>query len=80
MKSIVHVQLKQSILDPQGQAVNHAIEHLNFNSVKDVRIGKLIELSFNGVSREEAEKQTTEICEKLLINPVIETYSFQIED
>ena len=80
MKSIIRIQLKDSILDPQGQAVNHAIENLGYSSVSDVRMGKTIELSFKDITRVEAEKHTKEVTEKLLINPVIESYSFEIED
>jgi phosphoribosylformylglycinamidine synthase subunit PurS len=80
MKSIITVSLKESILDPQGKAVQHAIEHMGYKNVKDLRIGKSIIMNFDSSNRSEVEKQTKEISEKLLINPVIETYKYEIEE
>lgn len=80
MKSVVTVSLKESILDPQGKAVQHAVEHLGYKNLKDLRIGKSIVLNFDSDDLDEVKRQTKEISEKLLINPVIETYKFEIED
>lgn len=78
MKAKVYVTLKNGVLDPQGKAVQQALHHMDFKGVKDVRIGKLIELELNGTSRAQAEKDLTQMCEKLLANTVIESYSFEI--
>lgn len=76
MKARVFVTLKKSVLDPQGAAVKQALEHMNFADVKDVRIGKMIELTLaNG----HGEKEIKEMCEKLLANTVIEDYRYEIE-
>lgn len=76
----VFVYLKEGILDPQGKAVHHILGNMNFARVSQVRIGKFITLDFeNHLSREEIERQTEEICKKLLANPVIEDYHFTIE-
>lgn len=73
------ITLRSSILDPQGKAVHHALESLNLSSVREVRMGKLIEMKIVVPTKEEAERVTTEACKKLLANPVMEDYSFTIE-
>jgi len=80
MKSKINVTLKSSILDPQGTAVEHAIEALGYNGVGSVRIGKYIEVEFDSSDKSAVEAQTKELCEKLLTNTVIETYSFEVEE
>lgn len=78
MKKIkVIVTLKESVLDPQGQAVSGAIERLGYNGVSNVRIGKLIELE---IEDNVGESQIKEMCEKLLANTVIEDYRYEIEE
>ncbi|WP_295313347.1 phosphoribosylformylglycinamidine synthase subunit PurS [Roseobacter sp.] len=75
MKARVHVMLKNGVLDPQGEAVRHALGALGFDSVKGVRQGKVIELDLaDGTS----EADVTEMCEKLLANTVIESYSVEM--
>ncbi len=78
MKAIVRVRLKKGILDPQGKAVNNALNHLGFEGVSDVRIGKYIEMELQEASAEEAKKVVDEACKKLLSNPVIEDYEFDL--
>lgn len=80
MKAKIKVFLKQGILDPQGKAVLHAIDHLNYKGVRDVRIGKYIEIVFDTSDHEDIHKKTEEICNKLLANPVIENYEIAIEE
>ncbi len=77
--SKIKVTLRKSILDPQGKAVEHAISMLGYHKVKDVRVGKYIELKVHSDSQAEAEKLTEEVCKKLLSNPVMEDYSFTVE-
>ncbi len=77
--SKVFVTLKKSILDPQGKAVEQGIHSLGFNSISNVRIGKYIEMDIETESRENAEKITGEISDKLLANLVMESYSFVID-
>ena len=78
MKAIVHVMLKQGVLDPQGEAVRHALGTLGFEGVEAVRQGKVIELDLAGSDRAAAEAEVTEMCEKLLANTVIESYRVEI--
>jgi phosphoribosylformylglycinamidine synthase len=80
LKVKVKVVLKDGILDPQGKAVLHAINDLKFEGVNDVRIGKYIELTFDGLDKSEVENKLIEICQKLLANPVMENYEYEIED
>lgn len=80
MKVRVLVSFKDSVLDPQGQTVKNALHTLGYDYVKDVRQGKVFELELEGISREEAEKRIPEISDKVLANPIIEKFIFQILD
>jgi phosphoribosylformylglycinamidine synthase len=79
MKAKVYITLKKGVLDPQGKAVMGALSALAFNEVKDVRVGKFMELELEDTTKEEAEKKVSEMCEKLLANTVIEDYRVEIE-
>ena len=74
MKARVHIMLKNGVLDPQGEAVRHALGTLGFEGVEGARQGKVIELDLIETDRAAAEKRVGEMCEKLLANTVIETY------
>jgi phosphoribosylformylglycinamidine synthase len=74
----VFVTLKKSIADPQGNAVREALLSMKYNGVKDVRMGKLIELKLEEKDRAKAEKKVRDMCETLLANTVIEDYSYDI--
>ena len=77
----VETKLKESILDPQGQAVASGLEALGYKNVSDIHVGKYMELTIDDIERkEEVEKQVDEMCKRLLANPVIEDYTFQIEE
>ena len=78
MKARVHVTLKNGVLDPQGAAVAHSLGTLGFDSVNDVRQGKVIELDLAETDAAKAEATVNQMCEKLLANTVIESYSFEI--
>ena len=81
MKARVHVRLKDGVLDPQGAAIGRALRGLGFEGVGEVRQGKLIELDLPGATdRAEAEARVRAMCERLLANPVIETYSVSLSD
>ncbi len=79
-KAKINVTLRKSVLDPQGQTVLHALESLGFNETTSLRIGKFFEMNLNAPSREKAEARIREMCDKLLTNPVIEEYSFEISE
>lgn len=78
MKARVHVMLKDGVLDPQGEAVRHALGTLGFSGVTGVRQGKVIELDLTATDRVAAETEVRAMCEKLLANTVIEKYSVEI--
>ncbi len=80
MKVLVHVRLKDGVLDPQGAAIGRALAQLGFSGVGDVRQGKLIELELEQPDPAKAMAEVEAMCEQLLANPVIETYSVAFED
>jgi phosphoribosylformylglycinamidine synthase PurS subunit len=80
MKVRVLVSFKDSVLDPQGQTVKNALHTLGYDFVKEVRQGKVFELEIADMPREEAEKRILEIAHKVLANPIIEKFTFQVVD
>ncbi len=76
----VTVGLKPSVLDPQGKTVLAALHSLGFNEAKDLRVGKHFEIVLEGKDRSSVETRVRQFCEKLLVNPVIEHYSFEIKE
>jgi phosphoribosylformylglycinamidine synthase len=75
-----HVTLKKSVLDPQGDTVRGALASLGFQGVSDCRIGKFMVLRLSERDPAKAKVQVDEMCRKLLANPVIEDYVFQIDE
>jgi phosphoribosylformylglycinamidine synthase PurS subunit len=80
MKAHVHVLMKSTVLDPQGQAIQHALASLGYAQVKDVRQGKFFILDLDGMSREDAQRQVERIAREVLANPVIEEFQLEILD
>jgi len=78
MKVRVLISFKDSVLDPQGQTVKNALHSLGYNFVKDVRQGKVFELELEGISEEKAKKIIPEISDKVLANPIIEKFTWEI--
>lgn len=78
MKIRVDVNLKEGVLDPQGKAVAHALQNLGFAGVRDVRVGKTIELDIADIDPAQAKAQTQAMAEKLLANQVIENYRISL--
>ena len=76
----VRVTLRPSILDPQGKAVRHALHELGHHEVEGVRAGKLIQLTLDVESREEAMRVASEAAQKLLANPVMEDFEVEVEE
>lgn len=79
-KAKVTVSLKKTVLDPQGKTVHKAIESMGFKSVSDVRVGKSIEMLIDSKDASKVKSDLEEICKKLLANPIIEQYSFTVEE
>src|SRR5271157_4357059 len=78
MKAHVWVMPKRTVLDPQGQTIQHALSGLGYASVKHVRQGKFFVLNVEGLTRDEALKQVEHISKEVLTNPVIEESRFEI--
>ena len=79
MKATVCITLKAGLLDAQGKTVKQALESLGFRGVKDVRIGKYVELELGGAGAASAKKEVERMCQKLLANPVVETYRIDVK-
>ena len=79
MKAKIIVMPKRTVLDPQGKTVKHALESMNFTGIKDVRIGKFMEIEIEGGNAAELKQKIDDACHKLLSNPVIEDYEFTIK-
>lgn len=77
MKAKIHITLKNGVLDPQGAAIESALDHMGFAGV-NARVGKFIELDLQETNAEKAKKAVEQMCEKLLANTVIEKYSVEM--
>ncbi len=77
--SKIKITLRKSILDPQGKAVEHAIGTMNIGTVRDVRMGKYIEMKVDARDEAAARSMTEQVCVKLLANPVMEDFHFEVE-
>ena len=81
MKAKVYVTLKPSVLDPQGKAIHHSVEHLGHANIDDIRQGKYFEITFSpGISGVDALAAAERIGKDVLANPVIEDYKIEIND
>ena len=76
----VYVTLKPTVNDPQGLTVRGGLHSLGFRSVEDVRVGKYLEIRMDAGSAKEAATHIEEMCRKLLANPVIEQFRFELEE
>ena len=75
----VRITLKPTVNDPQGLTIKGALQNLGFTEVATVRAGKYIEIKMEGDSQNKAQEQVDQMCRKLLANPVIENYAFELE-
>jgi len=74
----IKVMLKKGVLDPEGKAVQNSLATMGYDDVKDVRVGKYMTLNIETGIKDEAEKKVKEMCERLLANPVIEDYDYEL--
>ena len=79
MKARVFVSLKPSVFDPQGRTIVEALESMDYSSVRDVRQGKYFELDVDADTAEQAQALATEVADRLLANPVIESYRIEVD-
>jgi phosphoribosylformylglycinamidine synthase len=80
LEARIHVTLKKSVLDPQGETVKSGLASLGFSTVQDCRVGKFMVIRLNESDTAAAKAKVDEMCRKLLANPVIEEYVFQISE
>ncbi len=80
MRVKIFVSLKRGVLDPQGKAIERSLHSLGYREVQDVRMGKYLELNLDATSAESVDARIREMCDKLLANPVIEDYRYEISD
>ena len=74
----IKITLKSGVVDPQGDAVKNSLKSLNIDQVGDVRVGKLIQLTVDEPDKSKAKAMTEQACERLLANPVIENYEYEL--
>jgi phosphoribosylformylglycinamidine synthase PurS subunit len=79
MKAKIIITPKKAVVDPQGKTVQSALEHMGYNGVAAVHVGKYIEIDLAGSDKESARKQLDQACHKFLSNPIIEDYKLEIE-
>lgn len=82
MKFIAHIDVMplKALLDPQGKAVNHSLQKTGYQQIENLRIGKHITFSIEAGSKSEAEKIVGEVCNKVLANPIMEGYTFDVSE
>jgi phosphoribosylformylglycinamidine synthase subunit PurS len=78
MKAKIIVTPKKAVVDPQGKTIQNALEHMGYHGIQAVHMGKYLEIEVTG-DRETVRQQIDEACHKLLSNPVIEDYRFELE-
>ena len=81
MKAVVHVSLKKTVLDPQGQTIARALEGMGYSTVRDVRQGKFFEIELDGAAApDQARVEVEKIAREILTNPVIEDFACRLEE
>ena len=80
MQVKIFITLKNGVVDPQGITIKGALESLGYQGIANIRLGKYVQMELNSKSRKEAEKDIEEMCGKLLANPVIENYRYEISE
>ena len=79
LKAEIYITLKETVVDPQGKTVKHALEAIGYQNLEEVRMGKLVVVKLNYQDRKRAAEETEGMCRKLLANPIIEDYSYKIK-
>jgi phosphoribosylformylglycinamidine synthase subunit PurS len=80
MKARIVIRLRSGVLDPQGTTIRKALESLGFPEVRELRVGRVLELTLDATDRARAQARLDEMCRRLLANPVIEDYTVALED
>lgn len=74
----IKVMLKKTVADPQGLTIKHALESLGFKNITEARIGKSVSICLDAKDKAQAQAQVKEMCQKLLANPIIEDFTFEV--
>lgn len=80
MKARVYVFYKDSVFDPQGNTLAESLKRMGFQKVKGVRVGKVIDVELDAKAKDDAKRDVEKMCEKLLANPVIESFKYEISE
>ena len=80
MKAKIIITPKKAVVDPQGKTVQGALEHMGYQGIGTVHVGKYLEIELSGTDQEAARKQIDDACHKILSNPVIEDYRLEIHE
>ncbi len=80
MKAKIVITPKKAVVDPQGKTVQGALEHMGYQGIDGVHVGKYLEVDLTGIDKDTARKQLDEACHRFLSNPVIEDYHLEIVD
>jgi len=76
----IYISLKEGVADPQGITIKNALHSLGYQGVGKVRMGKYLQIKLNVKDKKEVKKEIEDMCKKLLVNPVIENYDYEIEE
>jgi len=79
-KAEIYINLKKTVVDPQGTTIKHALESMGYHHLEDVRIGKMVTMTLKTEDKKKAEEEITQMCKKLLANPIIEDYHYKLEE
>lgn len=80
LRVTITISLKEGVLDPEGQAIEHSLSNLGYHEASDIRTGKIISFSMVESNHNRAKQKVAKMCETLLVNTVIENYDIAIED
>ena len=80
LEAKIQITLKKTVADPQGLTIKHALESLGHQSLEEVRFGKLVTIKLKSKDKKKAKQDIKDMCQKLLTNPIIEDYSFQLKE
>jgi len=78
LKAEIYITLKETVVDPQGKTVKHALEAMGYRNLEEVRMGKLVVVKLNYRDKKRAIEEIEGMCKRLLANPIIENYSYKI--
>jgi len=76
----IYIRLKEGVADPQGATIKHALDSLGYQGITKVKTGKYLQIQLNIQEKKKIKQQIEDMCKKILVNPVIENYEYEIEE